>query len=80
MRGRGVAELAATVRATTVVQCSGTDVAAFWQAMGFALTHEMVQDGHIFALQQRGITLNVSLFSHRTFNYMSGSRHCIHPD
>ncbi len=59
MRGRGVADLVAAVRAATVVQCSGSDVPAFWQAMGFTLSHEMLQEGTVFALQQSGILLNV---------------------
>ena len=59
LRGRGIADLAAAVRAATVVPCSGSDVPAFWQAMGFTLTHEMLQDGSTFVLQQNDIVLNV---------------------
>ena len=51
LRGRGVAELPAAVRTVTVAHCDGADVLAFWQAMGFWLDHEMIQEGHRFALE-----------------------------
>lgn len=50
LRGKGAADLPATVRAVTLAQCSGKDVLAFWQAMGFQLGHEMLQEGHLYVL------------------------------
>jgi hypothetical protein len=50
LRGKGAADLPAAVRAITVVQCSGQNVLAFWESLGFRLDYEMVQEGHCYVL------------------------------
>jgi Med18 protein len=50
LRGKAAADLPASVRAVTDSKCSGEDVLAFWQAMGFQLDHEMLQEGHLYIL------------------------------
>ncbi len=52
LRGRGAADLPATVRSVTVAECSGQDLQAFWEGFGFKVVHELVQQGHRYVLQQ----------------------------
>lgn len=50
LRGKGAADLPAAMRAVTTVQCSGQNVLAFWESLGFSMDHEMVQEGHCYVL------------------------------
>lgn len=61
MRGRGVSDLAATVRSVTLVYCNGSDVPKFWHGMGFSTSHEVLQDGHVFTLCLNGMRIKVLL-------------------
>lgn len=45
LRGKGAADLPATVRAVTESGCSGADVIGFWTALGFLRRYSMVKQG-----------------------------------
>lgn len=59
LRGKGAADLPAAVRAVNTAECSGEDVLAFWQAMGYRLDHELMQEGHLYVVSSRGVHLQV---------------------
>ena len=45
LRGKGLADLPATVRAVTESSCLGTDVLGFWTALGFQRQYSMIKQG-----------------------------------
>ncbi|KAI3433529.1 hypothetical protein D9Q98_003339 [Chlorella vulgaris] len=61
LRGKQHAALPATVRHVTRTQCTGEDVPAFWQALGFAPHFQLVRRGHCFLVPLEGQEVQVSV-------------------
>lgn len=61
LRGKQHAALPATVRHVTRTQCSGGDVPAFWQALGFAPRYQLLRRGHRVSVQLEGHEVEVSV-------------------
>ncbi len=45
LRGKGAADLPATVRVVAESSCSGADIIGFWAALGFQRRYSMVKEG-----------------------------------
>eukprot|EP00884_Botryococcus_braunii_P003476 jgi/Botrbrau1/13129/Bobra.0187s0084.1 len=61
VRGKGLAELPASVRSVVEVGFSGGDVRLFWGGLGFFLNHELVKKGFSWSVPWGSHTLQVRL-------------------
>jgi hypothetical protein len=60
MRGKGAAELAATVRAVSESTCHSGDALGFWTALGFHRQYGMIREGFCVLCYIEGHNINVS--------------------
>lgn len=56
-RGKGIAELAATVRSVTVSACTGRQVLLFWRGLGFEPDFELLREGQRYLVLHAGVEM-----------------------
>lgn len=60
LRGKGAADLPATVRAVAESSCDSNDVVGFWKALGFQRRYSMVKQGFSVCCHVDGQDVNVT--------------------
>ena len=62
-RGKGIADLPATVRSVRISAASGRQVLSFWRSLGFQPTFELLREGQRFLILHAGVEMQARLLS-----------------
>lgn len=60
-RGKGIADLPATVRSVRISAASGRQVLPFWRSLGFRPAFELLKEGQRFLILHAGVEMQASL-------------------